>query len=189
MSTTTRITRSPYKPSHSHIHSHTNPAPRLRRGSFQTTPHTMSYHNTLKHTSPVRLHLEPRIFRKARQRAIRPQLPHLSRRSTKSSTSLLVYFLRNEQEATRLGLDLNKGILLTGPIGCGKTKLMTLMRLVPAHDRFFVLKACRDISFEFGTKGFPSNRHLQQILLPQQRPTAHLLLRRPRSRANHQILR
>jgi len=68
---------------------------------------------------------------------------------------LLVYFLRNEQEATRLGLDLNKGILLTGPIGCGKTKLMTLMRLVPAQDRFFVLKACRDISFEFGTKGFP----------------------------------
>lgn len=69
---------------------------------------------------------------------------------------LLVYFLRHEAEATRLNLELNKGILLTGPVGCGKTNLMTLMRLVPAPDRAFALKPCRDIAFEFGTNGFPT---------------------------------
>ena len=44
---------------------------------------------------------------------------------------LLVYFIGDKQIAASLNLDLNKGILLTGPIGCGKTSLMTLMRFVP----------------------------------------------------------
>lgn len=42
---------------------------------------------------------------------------------------LLVHFLQDEEEAKRLGIELQKGILLTGPIGCGKTSLMNLMRL------------------------------------------------------------
>ena len=67
---------------------------------------------------------------------------------------LVVYFLGHEEEAKRLGIDLRKGIMLTGPIGCGKTSLMSLMRLVPAKDRSFTMKPARDISFEFIQEGY-----------------------------------
>jgi energy-coupling factor transporter ATP-binding protein EcfA2 len=67
---------------------------------------------------------------------------------------LVIYFLGHEDEAKRLGLDLRKGIMLTGPVGCGKTSLMSLMRLVPAKERNFMMKAARDISFEFIQEGY-----------------------------------
>lgn len=67
---------------------------------------------------------------------------------------LVVYFLGHEEESKRLGLDLRKGIMLTGPIGCGKTSLMSLMRLVPGKERNFTMKTARDISFEFIQEGY-----------------------------------
>lgn len=67
---------------------------------------------------------------------------------------LLVYFLCDEEEAKRLGIELHKGILLTGPIGCGKTSLMNLMRFVPPPERNHIMKPCRDVSFEFIQEGY-----------------------------------
>ena len=69
-------------------------------------------------------------------------------------TTLLVYFLNDEITAKTVGIDLNKGILLSGPIGCGKTSLMNIMRLVPQQERKFVLKTTREISFEFIKEGY-----------------------------------
>jgi DNA replication protein DnaC len=55
----------------------------------------------------------------------------------------------------QFNIDLDKGILLTGPIGCGKTSLMHLMKyLTPTEYKFFV-KSCRDVSFEFIQEGYP----------------------------------
>ncbi|HPM30990.1 MAG TPA: ATPase [Chryseolinea sp.] len=67
---------------------------------------------------------------------------------------LVIYFLGNKEEATRMNIELSKGILLTGPIGCGKTTLMTLMRSVPPPERIHVVKSTRDISFEFIQEGY-----------------------------------
>jgi hypothetical protein len=67
---------------------------------------------------------------------------------------LLVYFLADASQADQLGIDLRKGISLTGPIGCGKTSLMTLMRLVPGPDRNFTMKPTRDVSFGFIQDGY-----------------------------------
>jgi energy-coupling factor transporter ATP-binding protein EcfA2 len=67
---------------------------------------------------------------------------------------LLVYFLADAAQAETLGISLSKGILLTGPIGCGKTSLMSLMRLVPKPERGFTLKSARDVSFEFIDDGY-----------------------------------
>ena len=67
---------------------------------------------------------------------------------------LVVYFLRDEQAAPAVGIHLHKGILLSGPVGCGKTTLMTIMRqLLPAQGRF-IMKSCRQISFEFIRDGY-----------------------------------
>lgn len=67
---------------------------------------------------------------------------------------LLAYFLQDEEVAAAEGIDLHKGILLTGRIGCGKTSLMTLMRhLAPESYRLHMV-SCREISFEFSRIGY-----------------------------------
>ncbi len=67
---------------------------------------------------------------------------------------LIAYFLNDEAKCFQYGIDLNKGILLSGPIGCGKTSLMNLMRLIPEQERKFILKPTREISFEFIKEGY-----------------------------------
>lgn len=67
---------------------------------------------------------------------------------------LLAWFLQDETQAQHFGLNLHKGILLTGPVGCGKTSLISLMReMVPQQQRF-AIKSCREITFEFIKDGF-----------------------------------
>lgn len=67
---------------------------------------------------------------------------------------LIAYFLKDEATCFQYGINLNKGILLSGPVGCGKTSLMNLMKfLTPKEHKFFV-KPCRDISFEFIQDGY-----------------------------------
>ena len=67
---------------------------------------------------------------------------------------LIAYFLKDEVTCYQYNLNLNKGVLLSGPVGCGKTSLMNLMKhLAPTEHKFFV-KPCRDISFEFIQDGY-----------------------------------
>ena len=67
---------------------------------------------------------------------------------------LIAYFLKDEQACYQFNIDLEKGILLTGPIGCGKTSLMNLMKYLTATEHKFFVKPCRDISFEFIQDGY-----------------------------------
>jgi len=67
---------------------------------------------------------------------------------------LLAYFLQDEGVAAAEGIELHKGILLTGKIGCGKTSLICLMRSLCAEAYRPIIISCRDISFEFGRIGF-----------------------------------
>ncbi len=67
---------------------------------------------------------------------------------------LIAYFLKDEASCFQYNISINKGILLSGPIGCGKTTLMSIMKyLTPAEHKFFV-KPCREISFEFIQDGY-----------------------------------
>ena len=68
---------------------------------------------------------------------------------------MLCYFLRDHLAAPQLNINLKKGILLTGPVGCGKTSLFRLMSyFIQNNDQKFITKSCRDISFEFIKDGF-----------------------------------
>lgn len=67
---------------------------------------------------------------------------------------LIAYFLKDEPTCFQYNINLNKGILLSGPIGCGKTSIMNIMKfLTPAEYKFYV-KPCRDISLEFIQDGY-----------------------------------
>jgi ABC-type branched-subunit amino acid transport system ATPase component len=67
---------------------------------------------------------------------------------------LLSYFMRDQGVAKAEGIDLDKGILLAGPIGCGKTALMNIMRGFRPGSYRHIIRPCRDISFEFSQEGF-----------------------------------
>jgi len=67
---------------------------------------------------------------------------------------LLTWFLQDEQQATYFNINLHKGILLTGPIGCGKTSLMSLIRLLAPQPQRFGIKSCREITFDFIKDGY-----------------------------------
>jgi len=59
---------------------------------------------------------------------------------------LMAYFLNDEITCFQLNIDLNKGVLLSGPIGSGKTTLMNLMKAITSTEHKFYIKPCRDIS-------------------------------------------
>jgi len=67
---------------------------------------------------------------------------------------LIAYFLKDEETAIRYNLNLKKGILLSGPVGCGKTSLINIMKYLTPVAHKFSVKSCRDISLEFIKDGY-----------------------------------
>ena len=67
---------------------------------------------------------------------------------------LLIYMIQDEKTALNLKIDLSKGILVSGAIGCGKTSLMNLVRPFAYHSFEYKIKTCREVSFEFAKNGF-----------------------------------
>jgi len=67
---------------------------------------------------------------------------------------LLCYFLQDDMVAPVVNIALDKGIMLAGPVGCGKTALMCLMRCLTQPGNRFLLKSCRQVSFEFIQDGY-----------------------------------
>ena len=67
---------------------------------------------------------------------------------------LMYYFTNNEEKAKEHNIDLNKGLMISGPIGCGKTTLLELMKLIAVPEKKYMLTTSREISFEFIKEGF-----------------------------------
>ena len=67
---------------------------------------------------------------------------------------LMAYFLQDEAVAAAEGIDLRKGIFLTGKVGCGKTSLMMLMKALAPESYRAHMVSCRHISFEFSKIGY-----------------------------------
>ena len=67
---------------------------------------------------------------------------------------VLCYAIRDEEACQKYEIDFNKGILLLGPVGSGKTSLMTLIRdFFPTSYRP-ILKSTRQVSYEFIKEGY-----------------------------------
>lgn len=67
---------------------------------------------------------------------------------------ILAWFLEDEPASEKMNIDLGKGILLSGPIGCGKTTLFKLMQKFPAKRKNFGIISTRQIVSEFMQSGY-----------------------------------
>lgn len=67
---------------------------------------------------------------------------------------LCVYAIQDEKTCKKLNIDPHKGILLSGPVGCGKTTLMKLLRHLTPHKRAYKIIPCRNAVFSFNHLGF-----------------------------------
>lgn len=67
---------------------------------------------------------------------------------------LLVYAIGDKENAERHGINLWKGILACGPVGCGKSCLLKLISYFFPRETQYQIKPTREISFEFEKDGF-----------------------------------
>jgi energy-coupling factor transporter ATP-binding protein EcfA2 len=64
------------------------------------------------------------------------------------------HMIRDEANCKKLDMDVRKGILLTGPVGCGKTSLMKLVRYIVPHQKPYKMMPSRNIVFGFNHIGY-----------------------------------
>lgn len=86
---------------------------------------------------------------------------------------LLAYFLKDAQNCEKYGLSLRKGILITGPVGCGKTSLMNLIKLALPQEQRYIVKSCREVSFEFIQDGYTTIRKYSNLSFNKEIPKTY----------------
>lgn len=64
------------------------------------------------------------------------------------------YIIADKEKCRKFELDPAKGILLTGPVGCGKTSFLKLLRYLVPHQKEYQVIPCRNIAFAFHHLGY-----------------------------------
>lgn len=67
---------------------------------------------------------------------------------------LCCYFIKDKSSCEKFRIDINKGVLLSGPVGCGKTSLMRLLKHMVPHFRPYEVIPSRNIVFGFNNIGY-----------------------------------
>lgn len=67
---------------------------------------------------------------------------------------LCLYIIQDEKACKELGIDIEKGILLSGPVGCGKTSLIRLLKYLVPHRKPYEVVPTRNIVFGFNHIGY-----------------------------------
>jgi energy-coupling factor transporter ATP-binding protein EcfA2 len=67
---------------------------------------------------------------------------------------LCLYFIQDRIACKEFGIDIDKGILLSGPVGCGKTSLIRLLKHLVPHRKPYEVVPTRNIVFGFNHIGY-----------------------------------
>ncbi|MER3374570.1 MAG: ATPase [Allomuricauda sp.] len=67
---------------------------------------------------------------------------------------LCLYFIQDRIACKEFGIDVDKGILLSGPVGCGKTSLIRLLKHLVPHRKPYEVVPTRNIVFGFNHIGY-----------------------------------
>lgn len=76
------------------------------------------------------------------------------REDTQTLRKLCTYYVKDKDGCKKYNIDPDKGLLLSGPVGCGKTSLVRLMRHLVPHQRWYEVISCRNIVFGFQHIGY-----------------------------------
>jgi DNA replication protein DnaC len=67
---------------------------------------------------------------------------------------LVIYAIRDTATMIQLDISPDKALLLSGPVGCGKTSMMFLLNYFCPPQSSYKIKPCREVAFEFAKKGY-----------------------------------
>ncbi|WP_298487011.1 ATPase [uncultured Maribacter sp.] len=67
---------------------------------------------------------------------------------------LCLYFIQDRIACKEFEIDIDKGILLSGPVGCGKTSLIRLLKHLVPHRKPYEVVPTRNIVFGFNHIGY-----------------------------------
>ncbi|MEX0314043.1 MAG: ATPase [Allomuricauda sp.] len=67
---------------------------------------------------------------------------------------LCLYFIQDKAACMELGMDVDKGLLISGPVGCGKTSLIRLLKHLVPHRKPYEVVPTRNIVFAFNHLGY-----------------------------------
>jgi len=67
---------------------------------------------------------------------------------------LCLYFIQDRTGCEAFGIDIDKGVLLSGPVGCGKTSLIRLLKYLVPHRKPYAVIPTRNIVFAFNHVGY-----------------------------------
>jgi len=86
---------------------------------------------------------------------------------------LMCWFLRDDAVAQVEDIDLDKGILLAGPVGCGKSAVMKILSCICQPAWTFTIKPSPEVAHEFAEQGYKAiDRYAVKAFCLNQHPRA-----------------
>lgn len=79
---------------------------------------------------------------------------HIFRQDYPVIYKLLIYAIGDRENTQKQGIDPDKGIILIGPVGVGKTCLMKLTSYFCPPEKQYLVKPARELSFELEQEGY-----------------------------------
>ncbi len=96
-----------------------------------------------------------RIFLESKGKSLYGQNFKLFHTDTEIIYKLCTFIVQDKEKCKKMNIDIHKGILLSGPVGSGKTTLMTLIRSLVPKARPYQIIPCRNAVVSYnhiGTK-------------------------------------
>ncbi len=79
---------------------------------------------------------------------------YISPQDTEIVYQVLSWIINDVEACKKYNISHRKGILLSGPVGCGKTSLMKLFTTLMPLSKSFIIKPAREVTMEFSKQGY-----------------------------------